>query len=284
VFNIIKAEILKVRKRLMQWILFAILLAFLTIVIFGMYGVVHSVAPKGMEFPLPLDFLHFPKVISFAMAAVGSSGLAGLFIIILTASSLGTEYNWGTLRTVLSRGVMKEQFILAKVVTMLLVLALWLLAATVVASLWGMVIIAMDKATLDLSISAGGIWEFIKLFAITLYATLPYMLMALFWTVLGRSTTVGIAVTLLYTLIVENIIAGAMKLLGGVFEKLAPYTLNISSKTLLSSQGAVSSPQNMQQMLFPIEAWQAALAVLGYSALFLGLSLWIFKKRDIKFA
>ncbi len=59
-----------------------------------------------------------PSSLSNRLGVANSFGI--LLIMILAASAMGVEYGWGTLRTALTRGVSRWQFLSAKVLSLLL--------------------------------------------------------------------------------------------------------------------------------------------------------------------
>jgi ABC-type transport system involved in multi-copper enzyme maturation permease subunit len=162
VFNLARWEWFKLQRRLMLWILLAILLGFTQMGVWGTYvGYAHMVATGGQVYIPPeanqargrmmtckelqanpaattaqqsqcqrqaamLTIQH--KIFSpkggttMALAVVGTLGL--ILFGVLTASAVGAEYGIGTLRPILSRGTGRLPFLAGKYLTLILVATL----------------------------------------------------------------------------------------------------------------------------------------------------------------
>ncbi len=294
-WKLVEAELIKTRKRPMYWVLLGILLAAILLVVGSVYAV-SKFAIKASAQPVPafiIEQLRMPKIIPFALSQCGS--IASILIIILASASIGGEYNWGTLRTVLARGVARGELLAAKLVALVLTVAVWAMAAAVLAAILGSIITLIegwgfrwDYVNLD------GLWRFIEVYAKTVYAIIPYLLLAILFAVLGRSTTVGIVVGVLYTLVVDGILVSALKFLGGDWLKIANHSIGTSTKILLTFHevpvpNQESLPPEVQQKIVQMLTslpgkWEAAVTVLAYCVVFFVISWYVFRQRDIKFA
>ena len=130
------------------------------------------------------------KIFAFVMPAsiLGNivlmfmTGLPFLLIMILSASMLGSEYGWGTLRTILSRGVGRWQILSAKLVLCVLVAAGWLVVIALLNIVSSVIagIIPPDEGVSLIVLPEGETWRsalstFAKFFGKAVYATIPYI-------------------------------------------------------------------------------------------------------------
>ena len=98
--GMIKAELIKLRKRQMTQVLLGILVAIIAIVNLLLLAISKVRTNAVGQAPVRItNLLGLPVAIPFALSLLASFGV--LLAIILTASSVGNEYNWKTVRTAL---------------------------------------------------------------------------------------------------------------------------------------------------------------------------------------
>jgi hypothetical protein len=163
--EMIGAELFKLRKRGMTWILLAILLALFSALIF---------------FTTYEPDYQFTDV--FAMIISTAANMEILLLIILVGSSVGNEYGWGSVRQVMIKRGVREQFVLSKLISLIIVAAIGLLICIVI----GLILVLITSGLND-NIN----WNFITVpyigelfckFGLALLSLLPYILLtALFF-------------------------------------------------------------------------------------------------------
>ena len=277
-FEMIKVELTKLRKRKMTWILLVVMVAFYCLSYFGFYAVVQN-PPARMDAEAVAAFqsnLTFPKAANMIFST--AQGIGSLLLIILVASAVGNEYGWGTVRQVLTRKGVRYQYVLAKMAAYIIYAIIGVLIAVIIGFLFSMVTTTLIDGSIDWSfVTATFIGDMFRNYGWTLYAVLPYILLAGTFAVLGRSAMVGIGASLGYYFIEQiavQIFGGA----GGNWAKIPNYLIGPNSEALLP-QIQLAGPF-ASSVDAPSTLW-AAIAVLIYSAALLGISLWLFKKRDI---
>src|SRR3954464_11252945 len=111
--GLIRAELLKIRRRQATYVVLAVAL-FLMVAIFFVAGAAGAFAINGLiEFPGSYSFIN-----QFCF------GLGGLLAIVYAAAYVGADWNWGVVRNVVARGEGRERYLLAKFVSVAIVLAL----------------------------------------------------------------------------------------------------------------------------------------------------------------
>ena len=93
--RLIRAELFKLRKRSMTWVLLSVLIGI--VIIF--YVVVLIISKNSLPIHGYRETLGFPMVIPFVLSILFPFGI--ILSVILITSSIGTEYNWRTIRTML---------------------------------------------------------------------------------------------------------------------------------------------------------------------------------------
>lgn len=109
--RLVRAELLKIRRRQATWILFAIELALAALIFLttGSYWQINGL-------------IQFPQAYIFFQQAIFQLG--GLIAIVFAAAYVGADWNWGVLRSIVARGEGRERYLLAKFIAMTIVLAI----------------------------------------------------------------------------------------------------------------------------------------------------------------
>ncbi|MBI2872633.1 MAG: ABC transporter permease subunit [Chloroflexi bacterium] len=218
-----------------------------------------------------------PRTLSVA------NGIGLILIAILTASMVGAEYGWGTVRSALVRGTGRWQYLAAKLALAALVAAAALvvvLGVTVVSSL-----AAQGLAGGETNAEVSGEWTNA---AIALgkgwFALLPYVALAGFVAVFTTSSSAGMAVALGYYF-GEQIVVLILINLFDWFQTVADYILgrNIAAWMLSTQAGnvsGVSSGPGIRVGEYPSEM-HAFLVLAAYMLVLGGVAFWLFLRRDI---
>ncbi len=206
-------------------------------------------------------------------------------IIILTASVIGTEYQWGTIRPVLAKGTGRWQYLISKV------LLLWLLAAGVV-----LIIMALTAvSSLIAGALAGGApegaaasarWVDLPIaFGKAIFGVLPYIALATFLTVLATSWAIGMGISLGYYLVEYFVMMSCLALpnVPKWIETVVSFVLGINVQALLiAGYASTAGDADISDILgrYP-SAPHAFLVLMLYVLLFSGIALLIFRRRDV---
>jgi len=276
--KMIRAELFKLRKRRMTWILLIIMAAFFCLMFFATYGITSS--PPSRMPDAAVDTirasLQFPDAFNMIFSTAGT--ILTLLLIILVASSIGNEYGWGTVRQILARRGIRYYFVVSKLVSFIIIAFIGL----ILASIFGFILALITSNMI------GGInWDFMtasfvtglfEKFGWTLFTLLPYVLMASFFAFLGRSAIAGIGGGLGFYFI-EAIAVGIFNQSGGWLAKIPDYLIGPNVDALLPSslftQGPFASADIMPSIL------NASLTLAVYCVVFLSISLLMFRKRDL---
>lgn len=205
-------------------------------------------------------------------------GTMFILVSILAAASLGGEYGWGTLRTVLTKGTGRWQFLTAKLV------ALMLMALT------GLIVAAASVALSSLAIGLFGLggdllprsaeWLDVPLkTGMLLYSFLPYVMLALLATALTSSTAAGITAFVVYYF-VETTLKPVLENFDW-FERVSEYLISTNVTTVLqTSAGEVSVSFNGGEAA-ETGTLHAVLVLAAYTFVFGAAAFWLFQRRDI---
>ncbi len=205
--------------------------------------------------------------------------------IILAGTLVGGEYSLGTVRLMFTRGPTRLQFLIAKAV----VLAIYVIPTVLFLMVLGIMIGAgmAQLAGVDNGLSfltadhLGHVALYALLAVLYWYA---YMLMALFFGTVGRSTVAGIVGPLI-VLAIEPLISSSITVLTGSssggfadFMKHVPdYFLGNNLTSLLHNQGHILSFSDAG----PYSDGHSLLVVAAYMVVFIGVSCWLTVRRDV---
>lgn len=196
--------------------------------------------------------------------------VALLLLAILTASVIGAEYGWGTLRPTLVRGTGRWPYLAAKLLLLCLVaggMLLLVAGTTVVDSAiashlvanplggaqpsWGQVLVLLGRSWLSL---------------------IPFIVLVACVTILTRSSASGMAIGIAYYLLEQIVVLVVGKNLGW-FSTLRRYLLG---ENLAAWSGVTVLGKHIQ-----ISTLHAALVLLAYVLLLGGVAFAVFRARDI---
>jgi ABC-type transport system involved in multi-copper enzyme maturation permease subunit len=291
ILNLIRAEWLKLTKRPLTWVLLVIFLALLLLQVLSLFALVHLAqllgvsaegAVRGAQIEEYARWIVFPGLFGSVFAHINSLG--GVFAVILAAGAMGSEYGWGTLRTQLARDPNRVRYLIAKLLTLLALLAVAMVLALIVGSTLGAAL-----ALLVGDIGAPGVGDLIVLpLAIlrALYVLLPYVLLTLSFTIIGRSVLVGLAGGLLYLVFEAGFgTLAVLRVFGGVWQTIYNLTIqrNISALTVLNLHAFGLHPEQLTSPgLFQTPSLlQATLVIAIYSAGFLATAIYLLRRRDV---
>ena len=203
-----------------------------------------------------------------------------LLVMILGASAVGAEYGWGTLRTALTKGTGRWQFLGAKSLSLVLfsVAGLLVVSLTVVVS-------SLIAASLTLGDGGGlvgaGQWSTVAvMFGKATYVLVAYAILALFLTVLTLSSSMGIAMSLAYYF-VEFILGRILGDLFAWFDNVSDFLIGFNTAAWMSETGVVTTEGSLFPVSDPPGELHAFLVLLAYIVVLGAAAFWLFQRRDV---
>ncbi len=281
------AELLKVRKRWLAYLLVLLLIAAGAMQIwlagYGSWKADSELDAQGRR--MALQTFVFPWSL---VSLLDSGQFWGSFIVgVLTSSMVATEYGWGTVRQALIRGQTRSRYLTVKL------LGIALLSSAILLTTLGFgigfsllaTVIAGEPVTLDVP-DGPSAPELVLMVLRAGYAILPYGLLTFCLTVVGRSTALGVAGTLLY-LLGESILLGILHGLGGPAPTIQAFVLGHNASAVLSAN--VIGSENFNSLAFrnnPLPAdvpdpAVGALVLAVYCAIFIAVAYYVFQRRDL---
>ena len=225
----------------------------------------------------------------FVLPASLSNGLgfiqniAVFAITILAVASMGVEYGWGTLRTALTRGTGRWQFLAAKALSLALVGVAGLLLLSL-----ALIVSSLLAAWLTLGDGRGladfGEWSAaFAIFGKLVYALLPYVMLGLFFSVLTSSSGPAVSLGMGY-IVVELILISVLSNMFDWFGTVSDFMLGPNVTAWMVHEGArvtvgdstiIGSSTDLPSTL------HAFLVLAAYTVILFALALWLFHRKDI---
>lgn len=283
--RLINAELFKLRKRLMTRVLLFVLVGIMIVLYLLLLAVSRVAIPVhgSEEIGTIQNLLGLPLALPFALSILSSLGT--ILAVILVASSVGTEYSWRTMRTMLICSESRLKLLGAKLVAAGILILIGMVIGLATGFLMSLITTAIGGYSFDFSFMTGGyLWDQFLQFWRTFYVLMPYALLGFLLAVVGRSAMPGIALGI-GIFFLESIVTAFMILAGGWIARIPDYLLSANVRAITAQSNL---PQGMSMGMggnglsdqLP-ELWLAFVILAGYSLFFIGLAFYLFRKRDV---
>ncbi|MDZ4279078.1 MAG: ABC transporter permease [Dehalococcoidia bacterium] len=290
--SVLAAELLKVRKRWLPYLLLGIMLVGVALIIW-LAGYANWLSERNeAEYDYGRDSLR-AFALPWSLPTLLDMGqfYGAVLVSVLVASAVATEYNWGTVRQALVRGQTRNQYLFSKLAGLTVLSVAGLLLALAIGLLFS--VLATVAADLPVTLDAGDggsitMAEAVLMIVRSGYGALPYVLLAFCLTIIGRSTTLGIVGTLLYMFVIEAILVAVLGGLGGAAAATRAVFLGHNVNALITANRIQPddccslAPRDMTALPSELpDPWVAAIVVALYCAVFLSVAFYVFRRRDL---
>jgi len=274
----IRTELFKLRKRKMTWIMIIVLAAFFCLIFFSVYGITANpperMPQEGLE--TMRNLITFPD--AFKMIFSTAQSIGAILLTIIVASSVGNEYGWGTIRQTLIRKGIRYQYVVSKLVAFIVYALIGIVIAFIIGFCLALLTTQWINGALNWDfMTVSYIGELFTMYGWTFYGLFVYILLAILLSLVGRSAIVGIGGTLGYYF-VESIAISIFNQSGGWLSEIPNYLIGHNISAILPTammQGPFASSGALPSTLY------ASTVLAIYCVVFLGLSLYLFKRRDV---
>jgi ABC-2 type transport system permease protein len=269
----VTAELLVLRKRAATWILLGI---WTSLGVFFAYVIPYALdpedAPGGVGQLLPQSLA--------GNLIEGFPFFGGVFALMLGVFALGSEYGWGTLKTLFTQRPGRLRVFTAKLVALGIVLVpfvLTLFAAGAVASY----VIAQIE---DAAVSWPSAWLLVRAVAAGWLILAVWAALGVLLGVVTRGTSLAIGVGILYALVIEGLLSAFADSVS-VLEPLTDVFLRANGYSIATSLGAsVASIESSGPGSFAgpfVDSMQALAVLVAFIAGFVALSGFLLRRRDV---
>lgn len=272
---LLKSELFRLAKRPMPWIMLLIAAAAQLLLYGALWAVIETQSNGGDNSDLR-DSLRIAQVPEFGLGLAVT--IATILAVILASSSIGAEFGWGTIRSLLPRSTSRIALITAKLIT----IALYIVVLVAFGFLISLGASALVTAAADLNDNLGDGYASYAIASVgrAMYTIMPYAALSFMVALWSRSNAAGISVGLAVYLL-EDLVLALIGLAGDSVDWLPDVLLsdNVSAILALNEGNDPTFGGGFNQDL--PDPWQAA-GVLGlWTVLFLVVALVIFRRRDV---
>jgi ABC-type transport system involved in multi-copper enzyme maturation permease subunit len=278
-------ESYKLLKRPAAWVLLGILLLLAIGLFYVTFYFVYTYANAGPASGLPKgvklsDFkigLYPPAFVKYTISSLDTLG--GVFALILGVLSQGSEYGWGTIKTLFTQRPGRVALLAGKLAALLAAVFVMVVALFAVCALSSVAIAAVDgklgdfPPAIDIVRGVASLWLIYSFFAV-----FGFGLATIF-----QQSAMAIGLGLAYAILIEGIIFGIAANIGGEAVKRIESWFPIANVGYLSGSFGAAVPEGLQRSVAKpyADANHAVAALLMYIALFVVASALLVRRRDV---
>lgn len=283
--GLVRGELFKIRKQWTTWIMLALLVGIMALPNLVLMSVARVKTEITSVLPgVQLDALYRITGIDLPVIRV----FIGFFLLILTARVFGLEYQLGTIRIILGRGVGRLQLLSAKLLAVVLVALAVFVACLLYESIWSVILFLSLAGNLNvLNAATSTFWSDTSMFMVTVLISMgATILLSMAVTTVGRSLSFGLSASLSW-FAVDNfgviIMALAFRLTGNAFwQNVTAYflgpNLNLMQGVVVGSH---PSPVGITPSV-PVDGTHTLVVALVYSLIFAVTAVVLTWRRDVK--
>lgn len=273
----ISAELLLLRKRVATWILLTIWMAMAAVFGYLVPYLTYRNNPRGAMQAQLADLLPGNLV---GNLLIGFPFFGGVLVLILGVLVVGSEYGWGTIKTLFTQRRGRLQIFGAKLAALAAALLVFVLADFAVSALSSLLIARREDAAVD--------WPSVWLVVRGIVAA--WLILAV-WAALGvllavffRGTALAIGIGILYGLVIEGLISTLFDQVR-LLRPLAQALLRTNAYSLVEPLGvSVTTAAGAGPGMFSgpyVGGVQASLVLAAYLAGFILLAALLLRQRDV---
>jgi ABC-2 type transport system permease protein len=270
----VSAELLALRKRASTWILLGI---WGTLALVFAYVVPYVTYLNGST-EEPLADLLPDRLVGSLMG--GFPFFGGVLALMLGVLAFGSEYGWGTLKTLFTQRPGRLHVFGAKLLALAAALIPFVLAVFALGALVSYVIALREGA----EVAWPSAWVLVRGLAAGWLILAVWAAFGVVLAVLSRGTALATGIGILYALVIEGLLS-ALASEVSVLDRLVEFFLRANAYSLVTALGvptddvANSGPGSFSGPF--VDAVQALLVLGSYTAVFLVIAGWILRRRDV---
>jgi ABC-2 type transport system permease protein len=274
VIGSVTAELLVLRKRTSTWILLGI---WPTLALVFAY-VVPYVTYLNDSTAEPLTDMLPQRLVGNVL--VGFPFFGGVFALMLGVLAFGSEYGWGTLRTLFTQRPGRLHVFGAKLLALAVALIPFVLVVFAVGALASSAISLREGA----DVAWPSAWLVLRGLAAGWLILAVWAAFGVLLAVLSRGTALAVGIGILYALVIEGLLS-ALASQVSVIDRLVEFFLRANAYSLVTKLGVAAgdvSENGPGSFSGPfVGGGQALLVLASYAIAFVVLSGWLLRRRDV---
>lgn len=275
--NSFAAEKDKLLRRPATWI-FAVIFVILT-VLFGY--VLNYLIYKNPPPNTPADIqegmldLVLPEN-SMGNVISGFPLFGGGIALIFGAIVMGSEYRWGTLKTIFLHQPRRLNFIAGKVLAMIMILLIFVLAVFAASEMTSYLIASAESAT----ISWPSFGDIVKTLLVGWYVLVMCAMLGALLAVLFRGTALAVGIGLVYVLVIENMMRGYVGQIDFI-DNIAKVLPGLNADSLASTIVPSSIKDDVAGIVDIVDGTQAVFVMAAYTVGLIVVMAILIRGRDV---
>ena len=283
-YSVFRGELFKVVRRPGIWVLVSVLLVLAILIGYAITWLIYTFPPPGSSQGLPpgttlADFKVALYPQNFVRQTLSQWGvLGGVFALIVGVLMQGSEYGWGTIKTLYTQRSGRLTMLFGKIAALAVVVAVMVIALFAVDAASSSIVALVDGKTIGFP-SADVIVK----------ALVVAFLIFGFWAIFGlalstlfRQSAMAIGLGLAYALVVEVLIFGLLGGLGGDIVKQIQQWFPIANTNYLAQSFGQIRVRGLQGQTTPYaDASHAVVMLFVYVLAFTALTAYLSRTRDI---
>ncbi len=278
----LRGELFKSWKRPAVWVCVVGLLAVAVTIGYAIPWIFETYPPAGSTRGLPAgttlaDFKIALYPINFVRQTLQQWNLlGGVFALILGVLAQGSEYGWGTIKTLYTQRDGRLAMLWGKVgalAVVIMVLTLGLFAADALGSIGAALIDGKSTAFPDATEIIKGVGAMFLIFEF--WAVFGFVLATLF-----RQSAMAIGLGLAYALVIEGILLGLASSFAGWVQNIQQW-FPVANTGYLAESFGTPRLRGIQTTTPFADATHAIAVLLAYVVVFIAISAWFLRRRDV---
>jgi len=283
-YSVFRGELFKVWRRPGIWVLISVLLVLAILIGYAITWLIYTFPPPGSSQGLPpgtklADFKVALYPQNFVKQTLSQWGvLGGVFALIVGVLMQGSEYGWGTIKTLYTQRSGRLTMLFGKLAALAVVVALMVVALFAVDAASSSVVATVDGKTITFPAAE-----------VIVKAVVAAFLIFGFWAVFGlalstlfKQSAMAIGLGLAYALVVEVLIFGLLGGLGGDIVKKIQQWFPIANTNYLAQSFGQIRVRGLQGQTTPYaDASHAVVMLFLYVVAFTAITAYLTRTRDI---
>jgi ABC-2 type transport system permease protein len=269
----VTAELLILRKRAATWILLGI---WTLLGVFFAYVVPYALDPEDSPVGL-VEFL--PESLAGNLIA-GFPFFGGVFALMLGVFAVGSEYGWGTLKTLFTQRPTRLRVFAAKLVALGIVLVPFVLALFAAGAVASYVIAQIE----DAAVTWPSAWLLVRAMGAGWLILAVWAALGVLLGVATRGTSLAIGVGILYALVIEGLLSAFADSVS-LLEPLTQVFLRANGYSIAAALGAsVESIESSGPGSYSgpfVDSLQALAVLVAFIAGLIVVSASLLRRRDV---
>ncbi|WP_042224158.1 ABC transporter permease [Oceanobacillus manasiensis] len=275
--NSFRAEMDKLVRRPATWVFGLVFVILSALSSYGLSYLIYKNPPPNT--PVDVQEAMLALVLpenSMGNIIAGLPILGGGIAVIFGAIVLGSEFRWGTFKTIFIHQPKKWKVLTGKLLAIIMVLLVFLIAVFAVDLLISYLIANAENS----AITWPSFVDIVKTFFAGWFILIMFAMFGVLLATLFRGTAIAVGLGLVYILVIENMISASIEM-SDVIKNIAKVLPGVNASSLASTHVPSAIADYVMGVVDIVGGTQAIFALLAYTLVFIGASILLILRRDV---